>query len=542
MSIWSFLFIFLNIACVGALIYLIILLVPKREIPASKAFIYLSVILILWLITLTNQVMISFSETQVIFMNRLSESIFLFLPIALIYLADKYATVTRIMQRWVYIMFGIALILILGIIWTNQYHHLFWQVETIIIENNQLKIMAQKTQSAMIFTAIQHLSIAFATFHFLNLTVLLNRAYRRLTNLINISLALTTIFSAANLLNSGENIYNFFPVFLTAFIVSLAHLITEHKIFDLALTSRITYFHELADGAMITSTTGTVLDVSKQIETHIGPEETRKMIGTDILERFPKWKTTFQEVLKTLEDNSTTISFHHEGNETQYDITMHPNKDMYGYVSTILIKFTDVTFYRQLLDQLNELAIRDPLTGILNRRHFELLVMDHLKLAQRYRRSGCLMMLDLDNFKHVNDFYGHLIGDKALIEFCSQMNMLIRQSDIFARYGGDEFVLYLPETDLEGALVAVNNMKKFIIGSLIDIEDLVVPIKCTVGLIPITEKNRTLSYDKLIKQADDAMYAAKDQDANIIGIYSDNEISFHTLVDELPERKKLEAK
>lgn len=529
MPVLSFIYLFLNIACIGALVYLIVLLAPHRQIPASKAFLLLASLLILWITTLANQATLVFSESQVIFMHRLAESIFLFIPIALMLLVDKFATVSRLMSKWVFLLFGGVLLILLTLIWTNQFHHLYWKVETVMMVGTGLKIAPTRTLFSNIVMALQHLEIVFCAFHFLGLTITLNRAYQKLTRLINIILVLTALSSATMLLSAVEDPYHILPTILTAFTISLAHLIINHNIFDLALILRISYFDELADGALIVATTGTIIDMSKQFEDQVGHRQAQEMVGKDLFKYFPDWKGNFDNVLRT--QKNQTISYHRtQGIETfQYDVTMSPNKDGYGFVSTVLIKLQDVTFYHQLLEQVNELAIRDSLTGILNRRHFELLVQDHLKLAQRYQRVGCLLMIDLDEFKHINDFYGHQIGDKLLTEFCHQMNSLMRESDIFARYGGDEFLLYLPETDWAGAITVINHMGTYIKGTLVEIEGETLPLKCSVGCIPITPMTINLSYEQLVSLADKAMYGAKAQGPNTIGYIEGDQIKFHLL-------------
>ena len=536
MSIIPFVYLFINIACVGALIYLVVLLFPHRHIPATKAFLFLAGLLIFWSITLTNQTTLVFSANQVIFMHRLAESVFLFIPVALILLVDTFATVTRLMRKWVYILFGAAILLFLALIWTNQYHHLFWSVENVVMAGNKMQIVAQRTLFARFLSGLQHLEIVFSAFHFLGLTVTLNQAYRKLTRLINACLILTAVFSTTPLLNRIDSPYRLLPLILTLFTFSLAHLIVNHNIFDLALTLRTTYFDQLADGALIVATTGTIIDVSKQFIDQAGQQQVNAMIGEDMFSFFPQWETPFAKVLETHENQATSINYRKDGEEFQYDVIMHANKDMYGFVSTVLIKLQDVTFYRQLLNQVNELAIRDPLTGILNRRHFELLVLDHLKLAQRYHRAGCLLMIDLDDFKHINDFYGHQIGDKVLSEFCRGMNQLMRDSDIFARYGGDEFLLYLPETDLNGALTVIQHLRKYILGTMVEIDDVTVALKCSIGGVPINFQTVELPYQELIRQADKAMYAAKSHSPNVVGMMEYDQVTFHFIEEKFQER------
>ncbi len=377
---------------------------------------------------------------------------------------------------------------------------------------------------------IQHLVIVFSAFHFLNLIFHLNSYYQKVINATSLSLGITIFFSALVLINPIDTEFNLLPVALTTVCFCLALFITEHHIFDLSAISRRSYFDQIADGAIITSSLGRIIHMSQNLENIILKTEKKEIVGNDILTIFPQWKEPFQKVLETKEDQTALFSFTRNEQETQYDVTLHANLDQYDHISTILFKFQDVTVYRQLIDQVNDLSIRDPLTGILNRRHFEILVLDHLKLAERYKRPGCLLKFDLDDFSHVNNFYGHHTGNKALAEFARQMSSFMRESDILARYGDDEFVLYLPETNCEGALVAIKGISKFILGTTIDLEDdVIVPLKCSAGLLPITEDTRHLSFQELIIQAEKAMYAAKRQGFNVIGVFDKNEITFHVI-------------
>lgn len=112
--------------------------------------------------------------------------------------------------------------------------------------------------------------------------------------------------------------------------------------------------------------------------------------------------------------------------------------------------------------ELSNIASRDPLTGALNRRAMN---MDLATIINRYRKNPCDMgiaMIDLDNFKRLNDLYGHDTGDRILVEMVGIINRHIRCSDCFYRFGGEEFVLLLPGAGLRGLRVALNNVKKAI--------------------------------------------------------------------------------
>jgi diguanylate cyclase (GGDEF)-like protein len=117
---------------------------------------------------------------------------------------------------------------------------------------------------------------------------------------------------------------------------------------------------------------------------------------------------------------------------------------------------------KRIQDELEKLANTDPLTGLYNRRRFFLLAEDEFQRALRYKHPLSVAVFDLDFFKHVNDAYGHAVGDQALVHVAHLLHSTARGSDIVARYGGEEFVLLLPETDLEAAFLAIDRLRQMI--------------------------------------------------------------------------------
>lgn len=117
---------------------------------------------------------------------------------------------------------------------------------------------------------------------------------------------------------------------------------------------------------------------------------------------------------------------------------------------------------KKYLSKLKRLSTTDQLTGLHNRRYFD----DHYELerqkVQRYNNELCLIMIDIDHFKLVNDKYGHQVGDKVLIEFSLLLRKNIRNTDILARWGGEEFIILLPETSIENCLIIAEKIRKAI--------------------------------------------------------------------------------
>jgi len=117
-------------------------------------------------------------------------------------------------------------------------------------------------------------------------------------------------------------------------------------------------------------------------------------------------------------------------------------------------------------------------------------------------------MIDIDYFKNINDTYGHIVGDKVLIEVGKRIKQGIRDYDILARYGGEEFIILLPETDLENAIAVAERIRKNIASSEIEINDEVkIPVTVSIGVA--SANGNDIILDELIKKADRALYITK---------------------------------
>ncbi len=181
-------------------------------------------------------------------------------------------------------------------------------------------------------------------------------------------------------------------------------------------------------------------------------------------------------------------------------------------VSSLLAGVTDVTEQKQLEERLRELAMQDELTGLYNRRHFIELAEAEVARARRTGTPLSLAMLDIDHFKAVNDAFGHPVGDLALRELARAMRETLRTSDVPARIGGEEFVVLLTDTALEGAVAVTERLRERVGRAEVKAgADRVARFTVSGGVAELALGERL---DGLLARADVALYRAKEEGRN----------------------------
>lgn len=165
-------------------------------------------------------------------------------------------------------------------------------------------------------------------------------------------------------------------------------------------------------------------------------------------------------------------------------------------------------------EEIYRLMTVDGLTQLFNRRYFNEALEREIGRAKRYKRPLALLLLDLDHFKKKNDAYGHVAGDALLKQFAVAVGPKLRREDIFARVGGEEFAVILPEVDLEGAKLAAEKIRKIVEETKFNFDDTDIP--CTVSVGCATTSDAIDDPKKLYSAADQALYKAKENGRNRI--------------------------
>jgi len=159
-------------------------------------------------------------------------------------------------------------------------------------------------------------------------------------------------------------------------------------------------------------------------------------------------------------------------------------------------------------ERLERLAVTDALTGLYNRRHFHQRLQDEYQRSKRYDLPLACLMFDIDDFKKINDTYGHLQGDTVLREIAVRTNGVIRKTDICARYGGEEFVVIMPQTRLAGARSQAQRLLEVLRSSKYPGMPAKARVTVSVG-VAVLDLEKMDNCDALVAQADVALYEAK---------------------------------
>jgi diguanylate cyclase (GGDEF)-like protein/PAS domain S-box-containing protein len=205
-----------------------------------------------------------------------------------------------------------------------------------------------------------------------------------------------------------------------------------------------------------------------------------------------------------------TVRQRKDGTPVDVAVTISPIRDAHGAIigATTIARDIGARFRHE--EQLRVASEQDPLTGLFNRRSFERDLNEQIARSHRYHEPSAVLILDLNHFKQINDTYGHRAGDDALKHVATVLTQRLRQTDVIARIGGDEFAVLLPHVNQSQTEAMLDELRRTIRESPIELETgNAVNLSVSIGAAPI-DKN-TASDDAVLADADRAMYEDKFQ-------------------------------
>ena len=331
------------------------------------------------------------------------------------------------------------------------------------------------------------------------------------------------------------------PMSFSVMSILYAYAVFRHQFMDLLPVARGRLIENMGDGVLVVDGIGRIVDINPAMKSFLD-EEPVALIGRNISEVLNLWSHDVDQLLEGFETR-TELKF--RGKPTRYlDLRITPLYNDDNVMNGRLIVFRDVTdrkiveqnlrramdrLQTQLIEigtlqsKLREQAIRDALTNVFNRRYLEETLERELARAERESYPLCLIMMDLDYFKDVNDTYGHEAGDVVLKALAETVMRQSRQGDFVCRYGGEEFVLVMPNIGIETARQRAEELHQIVNSLNIPYGNFNLTTTISMGVAAYPDHGK--SKEELLRAADRAMYIAKNTGRNRVVVYPEPELS-----------------
>ncbi len=252
------------------------------------------------------------------------------------------------------------------------------------------------------------------------------------------------------------------------------------------------------------------LRIYKKSRKEIVGHSVEELVGKDYFEK--KIKENIQQCLNGQGIQQQEWFDFPDGKRRCMYMSYYPLLAKDKHVTGVLLNSVDITKIKQLEEELKRLSVTDLLTQIFNRTKFDQALKEEIKRCRRYNTELSIIMFDIDHFKHFNDTYGHDVGDKILVSLVNLVKKCIRDTDIFSRWGGEEFMLLLPHTSLENAVKLAERIRiKVKEHTFAKVES----ITCSFGVSEFIKEDNE---ETLIKRVDNALYESKRSGRNKVTV------------------------
>jgi diguanylate cyclase (GGDEF)-like protein/PAS domain S-box-containing protein len=348
------------------------------------------------------------------------------------------------------------------------------------------------------------------------------------------------LFSAFTHLRSGASADpDYAPMTFGVAGAVYAYAIFRHKLMDLVPFARSHLIEKMSDGLVVLDAQGRIVDINPAMKNFLNAEPA-SFLGKHFSNILNTWNDHLDYLMNGPETRTEMRLPHKPSRYLELRVT--PLYDDDQTLSGRIIVFRDITDRKEvekdlrhamdrmqtqlieiglLQSQLREQAIRDALTNLFNRRYLEETLERELARAAREVYPLCIVMMDIDHFKEVNDTYGHEAGDFVLKMLAEAVTRQSRQGDFVCRYGGEEFVLVMPNISLEIAKERIGTLHRSISSLYIPFGrfNLNVTVSMGVSAFPLHGEKK----EDLLRAADRALYAAKHAGRNCVMVYRELE-------------------
>lgn len=291
---------------------------------------------------------------------------------------------------------------------------------------------------------------------------------------------------------------------VTALAISLS--IWGYRLLDIMPIAHSVLIENMNEGVIVLDTRNRIVDINPAALAIVGGSASTS-IGRYAREVFSRWEVV-QPMFNVERQSGTGVSV----GGKYLDLQVSPLRNRKGHLVGRLMVWHDITALKNAQDELEKLASLDGLTGALNRRSFMEKAAVEAARAVRMKKPLSILLMDIDHFKDVNDTYGHAAGDRVLVRFAKVFVEGIRKYDIFARMGGEEFALLIPDADAQEALQIAERLRMAVAAQSVQVGGKLVPITVSIGIAEMEHQGEGV--DGIINRADKALYSSKNSGRN----------------------------
>ncbi len=310
------------------------------------------------------------------------------------------------------------------------------------------------------------------------------------------------------------------PFSFTIAGLAFTYALLRYRLLDILPIARHVLIENMSDGVLVLDARNRLVDINPAAGQVLDSPEKSK-IGAPVEIALSAWSDVVKAFYEI--NNVRTEVPIGDPPRSYLDLKISPLYDGHRSFIGRLVVWRDITPLKKAQAELRELATKDALTETFNRRYFLEAVDREIARANRFSYALAVILLDFDRFKYINDTFGHLAGDRALKIFADICRGNIREVDLFARFGGDEFVALLPEADHHQAREIAERMLQALTQLPIDIGVEKVSVTVSMGISGLIGENDTA--EAILHRADQALYNAKESGRNRIVVWSESILS-----------------
>lgn len=417
-------------------------------------------------------------------------------------------------------LFGALALGLAALIWSDGAHHLVRVAPYLAADPPVMRLVFQDGPLFILLTLYFYGLILYSTVLLVVKFMASPRIFRMQIGLVLLGVLIPWVVSV--LAFSGlvaVRLHDVVPLtFAPSNLIMFAALF-RFRLFDIAPIARDILVERLQDGVIVLDQRWRIVDFNPAAREIFDLSNTLTP-GRLIQHQLPAVYQFITHLVETPNARSE-ISMEVMGTLSRYEVSALPLYHPLGALLGYLVTLRDITEQKRTEAQLQRLAQTDYLTDVYNRRAFFELAAPELERSRRYLHRLAFILIDVDNFKKVNDTYGHLVGDRVLQNVARACQRSLREVDQLARYGGEEFVVMLPETDEAGACRSAERLRQVIEQAEFNTHEGVVRITASLG-VSVFHPGRLKSLDQLLGQADQALYHAKQAGRNQVCLWQNS--------------------